>query len=159
MVEEWKDDAYCELLRDKKLYVDIPGICFLFETEGNVMKCRSVEVLSNNHLEADTKTCLHAINADQELEEPGNIVIRACDTDILVIMLYHSYRLKSNVWMDVGHSSNNSRRFINVTKIQKDIGPQVCAALPSFHAFSGSDFTSCFYMKGKVRSIHQFNRN
>ena len=94
---------------------------------------------------------MHAIHADQGLSEPGDLIVRASDTDVLVIMLYHCPKVISNLWMDVGHSSSNTRRYINVTKLHKEIGVKVSAALPSFHAYSGSDFTSCFYMKGKVK--------
>ena len=52
--------------------------------------------------------------------------------------------------MDVGYSSSNTRRYINVINIRKEIDVKVCAALPSFHAYSGSDFTSCFHMRGIV---------
>ena len=155
LVEEWKDNAYCDILGDKKLYVDIPGMCFLFETSDAQMKCEKITDLCNNHLEADTKVCLHAIHADQRLAEPGDIIIRASDTDIMVILLHHQPKIRSLLWMDVGLSSSNTRRYISITKIHEEIGDKISAALPAFHAYSGSDFTSCFFMKAKVRPFEK----
>ena len=149
LVEEWKNNSYQNILGDRKLYVDIPGDCFLFEADGHEITRKRINNLCNNHLEADTKVCLHALHADQAVEEPKEILVRASDTDILVILVHHSARIKSHIWMDSGHSSSNSRRYIDINKIQKEIGQNMCSALPAFHAYSGSDFTSCFYMKGK----------
>ena len=104
--------------------------------------------LVKNHEEADTKICLHSLSADCE---DGNIVVRASDTDIAVILLYHCHKFQCNLWMDVGTASKNNRRFINISAIYRKPGLDVCAALPAFHAFTGSDYTSSFVRKGKVR--------
>ena len=55
----------------------------MYVSEGEV-KRDTVDVLSNNHEEADTKICIHAKAADTS---NGNVVIRASDTDIAVILL------------------------------------------------------------------------
>ena len=55
--------------------------------------------------------------------------------------------------MDVGVSSKNTRRFICITDIANTLGPQLCASLPAFHAYSGCDYTSAFVRKGKVRPL------
>ena len=46
----------------------------------------------------------------------GNTVVRASDTDIAVILLYHCHKYAMTVWMDVGTSK---RRCIN-SNSQKD---------------------------------------
>jgi len=53
--------------------------------------------------------------------------------------------------MDVGTAAKNNRRYICLTAIYKELGPDLCAALPAFHAFTGCDYTSSFVCKGKVR--------
>lgn len=71
--------------------------------------------------------------------ENGNIVVRASDTDIAVILLYYCHRFKSTLWMDIGTVSKN-RRYVSLTAIWKELGPDLYAALPAFHAFTGSDY-------------------
>ena len=42
-------------------------------------------------------------------------------------------------------------RFLNLTEISRCLGPSLCKALPGFHAFTGSDYTSAFFQKGKLK--------
>lgn len=49
--------------------------------------------------------------------------------------------------METGQISNNSLRYINLTKIHDYLGST--QALPAFHAFSGCDYEASFYGKGK----------
>lgn len=51
--------------------------------------------------------------------------------------------------MDIGKSSNNTRRHIDVTGLATAIGKEIYSALPGFHAFSGCDYTASFMRKGK----------
>ena len=44
--------------------------------------------------------------------------MRAHDTDIAVILIYHCEKIEKTVWMDVGTASKNNRRFISITEIQ-----------------------------------------
>ena len=49
----------------------------------------------------------HAMHAEQE--NPGNIILRATDTDIMVILLMHEHLLKySKIRFDTGHDSKNT---------------------------------------------------
>ena len=50
------------------------------------VRAESVPSLKCNHSEADTRVILHMIEADKST---GDIVIRAPDTDILVLLLHH----------------------------------------------------------------------
>lgn len=56
-----------------------------------------------------------------------------------------------HVWMEVGHFSNNTQRFIDITAIYKNLGPNICNALPGFHAFTGCDYTASFFGKWKIK--------
>ena len=53
--------------------------------------------------------------------------------------------------MDVGLSSSNNRRYIEVNKLGTVLGQSICDALPAVHAFTGCDYTAAFVRKGKVR--------
>jgi len=83
----------------------------------------------------------------------GDIVVRATDTDILVILLHHCHKVSMNVWMDVGTSGRGNRRYVNISAIATQIGYQLCKALPGFHAYTGCDYTAAFIRKGKKRPL------
>ena len=83
----------------------------------------------------------------------GDVVVRASDTDILVILLYQTARLTSNLWMEVGTTGKDNRRYLSITKIADAICPGVCGALPAFHVLSGCDYTSAFVRKSKKTQL------
>ena len=82
----------------------------------------------------------------------GSILVRASDTDVLVILLGYLGKCQpevssgSQIIMDCGVGKN--RRLINVTAVKEKL-EQTCsglaAAIPGYHAFTGCDFTSAFY--------------
>lgn len=41
-----------------------------------------------------------------------------------------------------------------MTKISEASGPELCKALPGFHAFTGCDYTAAFARKGKVKPLN-----
>ena len=54
------------------------------------------------------------------------------------------------MWMDAGVDGNNTRHYVNVSSLSKELGPDVCIALPGIHSFAGCDYTMAFLRKGKV---------
>lgn len=85
---------------------------------------------------------------------PGqNLIVRATDTDIMVILLFHASQLTSNLWMDLGYSKNNTRSYVDITALANHLGPVLCKALPGYHALTGCDYTSPFFRKGKVKPL------
>jgi hypothetical protein len=77
-------------------------------------------------------------------------VIRASDAEILVILLCHQTRLNLNIWMDMGHSSDNTRRHANISHHACHLGPVICKSLPGLHALTGCDYESSFARKRKT---------
>jgi hypothetical protein len=151
LVTEWEQQEYAEILRKCDLFVGIEDNCYHFFVEDNVMmKEDIIQRLRSNHNEADTRVCLHVKDVDSNTE---SIVIRASYTDIAIILLYHCLKFIAKIWMDVGVSSKNTRRFICITDIANTLGPQLCVSLPAFHAYSGCDYTSAFVRKGKARPL------
>ena len=148
LATEWKNPIYAEIIKNKEIILDVPGECYSFKVQDGVVHRCEVKELQNNHEEADTKICLHSLFRDNAR---GDIVIRASDTDIVVILLYHCHKYECNLWMDVGTAAKNNRRYISLTEICSMLGSSLCAALPGFHALTGSDYTSSFVRKGKVR--------
>ncbi|KAG1676316.1 hypothetical protein GQR58_014353 [Nymphon striatum] len=107
-----------------------------------------------DHEEADSLIAFHVANITA-----GSIIVRAADTDVLILIgtlgqQRPEVRSMANIIMDCG--MGNSRRYINVTNIVgvlEDCKPGLPRALPGYHAFTGCDFTSAFYRKGKVKAL------
>ena len=148
LAHEWQDPSYVHIFKQQQVVLDVPGECYHFKVEDNMVHRDTVDILHNNHEEADTNVCFHALSTDND---DIDIVIRASDTDIAVILLYHCTKFQSRLWMDVGTAAKNNRRYINISAICHELGPNLCAALPAFHSFTGSDYTSSFVRRGKVR--------
>eukprot|EP00794_Sanderia_malayensis_P000765 gene765-55_t len=47
----------------------------------------------------------------------------------------------------------NKRRILDIDSIYNSLGPALCSALISFHAFTGCDSTSAFHGKGKLKPL------
>ena len=55
------------------------------------------------------------------------------------------------MWMDAGVDGNNTRHYVNVSGLSKELGRDLCSPLPRIHSFIGCDYTVAFLWKGKVR--------
>lgn len=147
LLQEWKKDHYNNIIRGKILFVSYGGECYqFFQDENEHIIVTKPHYLQGDHEEADTLVTFHAANVT------GDIIVRASDTDILVILIAAlgrrrpEERSSTMILMDCG--MGNNRRFINVTNIVstlEDIKPGLPAALPGYHAFTGCDYTSAFY--------------
>ena len=73
-------------------------------------------------------------------------------------MLAHSHVLLSKLWLEIGVSANNSRCYIQVSKLAETLGQRTCKALLGLHAFTGFDYTASFLRKGKVRPLALIER-
>ena len=105
------------------------------------------------HEEADTLIAFHSSQI------VGNIMVRSSDTDVLVILIgmmgKHISAGESKTYekiiLDCG--SGNTRRLVDVNTICVNL-EEVCngltRAVPSFHAFTGTDYTCPFYGKEKT---------
>jgi hypothetical protein len=61
--------------------------------------------------------------------------------------------------MDVGHSSNNTRRYIGISQLAEELPQSLINALSALHAFTGCDYTASFLGKGKVRPLNLMLRS
>jgi len=117
--------------------------------DGLKIDCRHVPNLFSSQEEADTRIILHCLYASQSAEADTNIIVRTPDTDVLVILLSYSDCIAQPLFMDTG--AGNKRRLINIHGIAEAIGLDLAKSLPGLHAFTGSDCTSSFVKKGKVK--------
>lgn len=153
--KDWSQQWHATSLENRQVYLGVDTECTLFSAMNGKVETTTIHHLECNHAEADTRICLHAIDADSTSgrTNEGDIVVRASDTDIAVILLHHCHRIRTNLWMDVGTDGRGNRRFINLTAVANEIGPGLCAALPGLHAFTGCDYTTAFIRKGKKRPL------
>ena len=154
LMTEWQKDYFGPILGNKTLIASHGGDCvrILYCPNVNRMLVDCPSYLQGKHEEADTLTAFHTASV------PDCVLVRSSDTDVVVILvgmlgrnIMNGETLKQ-IAMDSG--SGNSRRYIDITKIvlaleEKQNG--LSAAMPGLHAFTGSDVTSSFYRKGKVK--------
>ena len=78
------------------------------------MKKITVERLKCDHEEADTRMVFH-LDFVSRLQSMTSVVIRSCDTDVLMILLHYPAKTDRNVnvWMDAGRDSNNTWRLFS----------------------------------------------
>ena len=97
----------------------------------------------------------HANHGDEA--NPGNIVICANDTDILVILLENAKRFNSHIWYGCGLDSINTRCYVDITILAKTIN--YVDVLLGIYAYTSCDYTPAFYQKGKVRPLALMMKN
>ena len=154
LMKEWQKDHYGGIIGARTIVLSHGGNCIrlIFHLSENKMAVDVPSVLQGYHEEADTILAFHASHTQ------GSLIIRASDTDVLIIILGMLGRNKrdgipmKNIIMDC--CSGNERRYLNVTTIvatleEKQAG--LAAALPGLHAFTGCDFTASFFRKGKIK--------
>ena len=145
---EWRKLNHWEAFRGEMLFVSYGGECFQYDPDAQQnISVPSPSHLQGDHEEADTLIAFHTANLSEE-----DVVVRASDTDVLVILIggirrqIKGERSLPNIIVDCG--MGNNRRYINVTNntdVLEERVPGLASALPGFHAFTGCDFNSAFY--------------
>ena len=145
--KEFEDQIYSPIIGTKVFY------CY-FVVDGT-LKVEIEDAMYGCHSEADTRVMLHAKHADQY--QGGNIVIRVNDTNIAVICATNAKHLeRSRIWIDAGYNKDNSRAYIDMTTLSKDI--KNIEALAAIYAFTGCDYSPSFHRKGKVTRMKLMDR-
>ena len=151
LVDEWASDKYVNILRGHTLYFATGEVCHRYHVANDAVVQTRIDGLSCVHEEADTRLIFHVNYKAAQNDYSQQCVVRCNDTDIFILLLYHAHFIPASLWIDLGLSSNNTRRIINMSDLAEQLGMPVCNALVSFHAFTGCDFTAAFMRKGKVR--------
>ena len=122
--------------------------------------CVNVEEdLCSNQEEADTKVILHCLHI---LHQNSNVsvILRSpsADTDIFILTLALLHDHRGNVFIDSGSGTN--RKVIDISNVELE--NTMRKALIGLHAFTGNDFVSSFFRKGKekcwklIEKYHKF---
>ena len=103
--------------------------------------------LCSNQEEADTKVILHSKHAfDRSPEKTVIVRSPSGDTDIIVLMINMFIEHPEHFFIDSGSGKN--RKGFRLNQINMD--SEVKKSLIGFHAFTGNDYVSSFYNKGKT---------
>ena len=62
--------------------------------------------------------------------------------------------LKDKIEVVVNLSTSTKKMYLDVNKIHKKLGDQLCSALAICHIFTGNDYNPSFYRKGKKRPFN-----
>ena len=107
----------------------------------------SPEFISNQD-KGDTKVILHVLNAlNANSENVVTIRSPSGDSDILILMISNLKQFKERVILDDFHGITK-RKSYRLSDIELE--DEVVEALVGFHAFTGNDFVSSFFRKGKL---------
>ena len=111
---------------------------------------KSLDAISPcSHEEADTRLFVHA--RDAVLNGSQSLIIKANDTDVLVIAIFVLSSLQNlglqQMWVFFGHGPFT--KWIPVHEVVAAIGQRKALGILYFHAFTGCDVVSAFRGKGK----------
>ena len=97
LLQEWKKDYYVSFIRGKTVFASHAGSCFSYtcNLKSNSMVVLQPEIFQNNHEEANTLITFFAS------QPTGNILVRASNTDVLIILLGYL----GNCWPEVAAGS------------------------------------------------------
>ena len=135
-------DQVLHLLKCNQIYFSKESHCILLDEEGP----RDVEHLKSNQEEADTKVILHCLDALMTPESTVVLRSHSGDTDIMVLAVTLIRNSCERLFIDYGCGKN--RRAVQLSNIT--MSEREKDALLGYHAFSGNDYLSAFFMKGKA---------
>ena len=159
LAQEWAANADSNTLAGHHVYLAVDDVCHHYTVQQGIVLHEEVADLACAHEEADTRIVFHlsTLLPNDNL----TVAVRCSDTDVFVLLLYHISQMshKPLVWMDVGLSANNTRRYINISQLADHMDKEVIQALPALHAYTGSDYTASFMNKGKIRPFDLMKKN
>jgi len=126
------------------------NVTYCIRASGVVVK----EELSSNQEEADTKVILHSHQSMQD-DPSSKVVLRSHsgDTDILILAI--SLLDCNRVYYDYGKGKTRKGFWMNNITIED----RHRIALIGFHAFTGNDYVSSFFKKGKKMCWKAMTKN
>ena len=133
-----------KLLKSHCIYFSSYKLCEVID-ENN---CKVISELSSDQEEADTKVCLHAMAALRTYPNK-HVIIRSHSGDVDINILLTSLITDSadKVFVDVNTGKN--RKVLQLSDIE--LSSDEKEALIGFHAFTGNDYVSSFFRKGKKK--------
>lgn len=154
----WENKNLLPIIQNKKIFLTVEHLCYSYQAQDNCIKKIEEVDYTCYHEEADTRIVFHA----HKVTPGSRILIKASDTDVLVILLGNMHKLsESTIFLATSATKKQSNHLdcINCIDLALKLGPKLCKSLPAFHAFTGCDYTAAFYNKGKIRPFKIFTKN
>ena len=131
------------LLRCQEIYFSTDNDC----RKVTHASCEIEDQLVSNQEEADTKLILHCCHA-LNTHPPKKVIIRSPsgDTDILVIMLNKLLDEQDRIYLDYGNGMHRKGLWLS----DIDMSDPMKKCMLGFHAFTGNDYISSFFRRGKA---------
>ena len=150
LLKEIENQIYAPVTGSQLLYIATDNKCKNFFCVNGKLCWESVDELYGYHLEPDTRIVFHVKHAD--INDPGEIVVRANDTDVVIIFLANINLFSAEVWYESGLDYNNAREYLSITKLKLTVeNPEAWIGL---YSFLGNAYTPAFCGKGKVQPIN-----
>ena len=136
-----------KMLKCKEIYLSKEDVCFLFNENG----FHSATHLKSNQGQAESKVILHFLDPLKEPE--ATLVLRSSsgDTDIVVLAVPLISSSQDQVFIEFENGKNLKAIKLN----NKNMATDLKQALEGFHAFTGNDYVSSFFTKGKIASLEK----
>ena len=99
LLNEWKEQAYVHVIHERHVYVGHLGECIHFFVEDGVVRHRPLAYWVTT-TPKQTPASASTPRPYYDVGNANNIIIRASDTDIAVIMLHHAWTFSATLWMD-----------------------------------------------------------
>ena len=150
-IEQHKNKVF-NSLRCYKIVISLDCKCLVITR----LSTTEDALLSSNQEEADTKLILHSHHILSESPETL-VTLRSSsgDTDVIVLAIALLHRFRERVVIDDGSGKN--RRLIKLKDL--DIQEEILDALIGFHAYTGNDYVSSFFRKGKGTCFQVLDRS
>lgn len=146
-----ENNQFVGIIRNKKIFITVQDICYSYKVhQDKIIKTEEIDYQCY-HEEADTRIIFHA----HKVASGSRILIKASDTDVLITILGNIHKIVDSViFLQMSATKKTKDKHldcINCTDLALKLGPKLCQSLPAFHAYTGCDYTSAFYNKGKVK--------
>lgn len=121
LLHEWENDHYLKVLAGKTLFASYGGKCHQYvpDHERQSITVEEPTYLQGHHEEADTLIAFHVANIT------GDVVVRASDTDVLVILIgaldNQQPEERATRTVIIYSGTGNKRRYINVNNIVNNL--------------------------------------
>ena len=100
-----------------------------------------VSQLQCDHEEADTRLLLHSKHSAKTHD---TIMVKKPDTDVFLLCIAMRRTIDKNVLVKT--ETSNRFRIIDISTILDALGHEICTCLPGFHAFSGTQYVSTYFV-------------
>ena len=78
-----------------------------------------------------------------------NVILVGDDTDLLVLLCYHTTNVKYNLFWRPEPKKGKKERLLNIGRVCQKLGEDLCNSILFVHAFLGCDTTSRVFGYGK----------